>query len=75
VGLITSAGEHLEAVTYYADITAIAKGLAPYTWYKDLVLNGATEHGLPADYIAASIEAVIATKDRDASRDKRNRFS
>jgi hypothetical protein len=70
-----SAGEHLRAITYYADNTAIAEGLSPYTWYKDLVLNGAAEHELPAAYIAASIEAVTATKDPDAGREKRNRFN
>ena len=47
VDLITTSGEHLKAITYYAERTAIAEGLAPYTWYKDLVLNGAAEHGLP----------------------------
>jgi cation transport regulator ChaC len=75
VDLITTSGEHLKAITYYAERTAIAEGLAPYTWYKDLVLNGAAEHGLPTDYVALSIEAVTPTKDPDASRDKTNRFN
>jgi gamma-glutamylcyclotransferase (GGCT)/AIG2-like uncharacterized protein YtfP len=75
VDLITTSGEHLNAITYYAESTAIAEGLAPYTWYKDLVLNGATEHGLPADYVTLSIEVVTPTKDPDASREKRNRFN
>jgi len=35
----------------------------------------ASEHGLPADYVSLSIEAVTATKDPDANRDKRNGFS
>jgi gamma-glutamylcyclotransferase len=30
VDLITTTGEHLKAVTYYAERTAIAEGLAPY---------------------------------------------
>jgi hypothetical protein len=75
VDLISRSGDHLTAFTYYADKTAIAEGLPPYSWYKELVLNGASEHGLPPDYIASSIEAVAATKDPDASRDKRNRFN
>jgi hypothetical protein len=74
VDLITATGEHLRAITYYADKSAIVKDLSPYTWYKDLVLNGASEHGLPADYIALSIKPVTATKDPDANREKRNRF-
>ncbi|MBR1285389.1 gamma-glutamylcyclotransferase [Bradyrhizobium sp. AUGA SZCCT0177] len=74
VDLITPAGEHLRAITYYADRTAVVEGLSPYTWYKDLVLNGAIEHGLPADYLAASIETISATIDPDANRDRRNRF-
>lgn len=73
--LITPTGEYLKAITYYAADTAIVEGLSPYTWYKDLVLNGAAEHGLPANYVASSIEAVTATKDPDAGRDQRNRFS
>ena len=71
--LITPAGDHLRATTYYADSAAIVEGLSPYTWYKDLVLNGAAEHGLPAGYIISSIEAVAATNDPDVNRDKRNR--
>jgi hypothetical protein len=46
VDLITPTGEQLKAMTYCAESTAIAENLAPYTWYKDLVLNGAVEHGL-----------------------------
>jgi gamma-glutamylcyclotransferase (GGCT)/AIG2-like uncharacterized protein YtfP len=75
VDLITPTRENLKAITYYADKATIVEGLSPYTWYKDLVLNGAAEHGLPADYITLSIEAVTAIQDPDADRDKRNRFS
>jgi gamma-glutamylcyclotransferase (GGCT)/AIG2-like uncharacterized protein YtfP len=74
VDLITPAGEHLKAITYYAEDSAIVEGLPPYTWYKDLVSNGATEHSLPADYVTLSIQAVVATKDPDADREKRNRL-
>jgi hypothetical protein len=74
VDLIAPTGEHMKAITYYADRTAIVEGLSPYTWYKDLVLNGASEHGLPADYVALSIQAAAATKDPDADREKRSRF-
>jgi hypothetical protein len=75
VDLISRSGVHMTAITYYAEKKAIAEGMPPYGWYKELVLNGATEHGLPPDYIASTIEAVAATKDPNASRDKRNRFN
>jgi cation transport regulator ChaC len=75
VDVITPSGDHVTAITYYADKTAIAEGLSPYSWYKELVLNGAMEHGLPPEYIASLIEAVTTIKDPDVSRDKRNRFN
>jgi hypothetical protein len=57
---------------YVADQTAIDDRLAPYTWYKDFVLHGAREHGLPAAYIAG-IEAVEARQDDDPIREQRER--
>jgi gamma-glutamylcyclotransferase len=41
--------------------------LVPYDWYRDLVVAGAREHGLPADYVAA-LAAVAARPDPDAAR-------
>lgn len=44
--------------------------LVPYQWYKELVLEGAQEHSLPADYID-HIKQVIAKPDtRDAAGEK-----
>lgn len=65
VSVITQNGEILETVTYYA--TSIDSTLKPYDWYKEHVLRGAREHGLPPGYIA-SIEAVNAIADPDKSR-------
>ena len=65
VSVATETGQTLEAVTYYA--TSIDSLLKPYEWYKDHVLRGAHEHGLPSEYITA-IEAVKATPDADKSR-------
>lgn len=45
--------------------------LKPYTWYRDLAIAGAREHGLPADYIAG-LEAVSAQQDPDMKRHDRN---
>jgi cation transport regulator ChaC len=72
VDLITTSGERITAVTYYADRMAIVESLSPYTWYKEIVLRGAREHGLPPQYIASSIDAVTATMDTDSSRHLRN---
>ncbi|MGE0486405.1 MAG: gamma-glutamylcyclotransferase family protein [Gammaproteobacteria bacterium] len=41
--------------------------LAPYDWYRDLVLAGAREHGLPSAYID-TIAAVPAWPDPDSAR-------
>ena len=61
-------GEELTAVTYYA--TNIDPGLKPYEWYKEHVLRGAREHGLPVDYINI-ILAVESVPDPDKSRHER----
>ena len=47
--------------------TATDPRLAPYSWYKGLVVAGAREHGLPTDYIER-LEAVIAAEDADVER-------
>lgn len=39
----------ISAVTYYA--TEIDSSIQPYLWYKEHVIRGAKEHGLPKDYI------------------------
>jgi len=41
-----------EAVTYKARPDKIDAELRPLAWYKAHVLNGATEHGLPDEYVA-----------------------
>jgi cation transport regulator ChaC len=74
VNVTTRSGDRLDAITYYAETSAIRDSMSPYTWYKDLVLNGAKEHELPADYIASSIETVAALEDPDKARDKQNRL-
>ena len=68
VSLVTQAGETMEAMTYYA--TSIEPVLRPFEWYREHVLRGAREHGLPAEYIAA-IEAVEALPDPDKGRHER----
>jgi len=69
---VASSQGPIEAWMYVADQTAIDDRLAPYTWYKDFVLGGAREHGLPDAYIAG-VEAVEAWQDRDQTREQENR--
>jgi gamma-glutamylcyclotransferase len=69
VTVVTDRGS-IDAMAYYA--TRKDKSLKPYHWYKKLVLAGAREHSLPADYIAA-IENVESIKDPDEARCARER--
>jgi len=59
---------NLQAQMYYA--TRINNSLKPFHWYKDHVLIGARENGLPAGYIA-EIEAVESTDDPKRQRHDR----
>jgi AIG2-like family len=67
-------GEQLKAVTYAAEAKAIVEDLAPYSWYKDFVASGATEHGLPADYVETVLGRVVAMRDPDVERERRERM-
>lgn len=67
VELTTGEGA-LGAWMYYA--TRINKSLKPFHWYKNHVLIGARENGLPADYIA-QIEAVESIDDPKRKRHDR----
>jgi len=46
--------------------------LRPYTWYKEFVVRGAEQHGLPDGYIE-QLKAIDAVADPDAARDRHNR--
>jgi gamma-glutamylcyclotransferase len=65
-------GRPQEALTYLADDTHLVEALAPYDWYRDLVVAGAREHGLPGAYIGEQLD-VPAAPDPDAARDRRER--
>jgi gamma-glutamylcyclotransferase (GGCT)/AIG2-like uncharacterized protein YtfP len=58
-------GSIVEAITYYA--THIDDSLLPFHWYKQHVLVGAQETGLPPHYVA-HIENMAATDDPDPLR-------
>lgn len=55
----------IEAWLYVAIDTAA--DLTPYDWYKAFVVEGAREHALPRDYIAA-LEAIVDKPDPDDAR-------
>lgn len=69
VEVVTPSGV-TKAVTYFA--TRKDSSLKPYNWYKQHVLDGAREGGLPVDYIAA-LMAVQSVEDSDLSRVERER--
>ena len=54
------------------DHSLLDDSLQPYDWYKDLVVAGAREHNLPAEYIQ-QLENVESVKDPDKDRDLRKR--
>lgn len=65
-------GRPLTALTYRALPAYIDGGLTPYCWYRDHVLRGAREHGLPEGYVAERL-AVACAEDPDAERCRRER--
>lgn len=62
--------EPATALTYYA--IRIDPTYVPYDWYRDHVLIGAREHGLPGRYIRR-IESVPTREDADARRARAER--
>lgn len=66
VGLLTPAGQRLQALTYYA--LAVDPTLRPFDWYKQHVLKGAIEAGLPREYIDSVIHAAESIDDDDRLR-------
>jgi gamma-glutamylcyclotransferase len=58
-------GELLNATTYYA--TNINPSLKPYHWYKEHVIRGAMENGLPDHYVKG-IETVDSVPDPKPER-------
>lgn len=59
VVVVSGEGEIMEAVMYYA--TRIDPLLKPFHWYKEHVLRGAGENGLPEQYVQmiVGVESVV----------------
>lgn len=62
----------LRAWMYVARREAIDPSLLPYTWYRDYLLHGARQHGLPASYIDF-LKSFDSLPDPDTARRARNR--
>lgn len=73
VTVINEKGRRRKVLTYLATPKYIDDSLKPYNWYKDFVLAGCSEHGLPLKYIAEYIQSVEAIEDPDKARDKEQR--
>ena len=73
VTVINDKGRRQKVLTYLATPDYIDDGLQPYGWYKDFVLAGSREHGLPQEYIAQYIQSVEAIEDPSKARDKKRR--
>lgn len=73
VELEAPSGERHEALTYIAEASYIQPELRPYIWYRDLVLAGALEHGLPPDYVRriGDVEGVPDPIPERAARERR----
>lgn len=62
----------VEAFTYVAMESYLDRGLRPYDWYREFVLVGAEEHGLPDWYVKA-LAQTPADPDPDRARTELNR--
>jgi len=73
VTVINEKGRRRKVLTYLATPDYIDDSLKPYGWYKDLVLAGGREHGLPPEYMAEYIQSVEPIEDPNKTRDKEQR--
>ena len=73
VTVINDKGRRRKVLTYLATPDYIDDSLKPFGWYKNFVLVGGKEHGLPPEYIAEYIQSVEAIEDPNKTRDKKQR--
>ncbi|MDM1071300.1 gamma-glutamylcyclotransferase [Empedobacter brevis] len=60
-----------KAQVYIADESSINEELLPYDWYKEYIVSGAKENGLPEEYIE-KLEAINFIEDMDTERRDKN---
>jgi hypothetical protein len=73
VTVINDKGRRRKVLAYLATPDYIDDRLKPYGWYKEFVLAGSREHGLPQEYIAQYIQSVEAMEDPNKARDTKRR--
>lgn len=73
ITVVNDKGRRRKVLAYLATPSYIDDSLKPYGWYKDFVLAGGREHGLPPEYIAECIQSVEAVEDPNKMRDQRQR--
>lgn len=73
VTVINHQGRRRKVLTYLATPDHIDDSLKPYGWYRDFVIAGSKEHGLPPEYIAERIESVKAIDDPNKTREQNQR--
>ena len=64
-------GDFSDVLVYLCEQSSLA-GKAPYSWYQDIVLAGATMHDFPASYLE-HIASFSARQDPDTEREQRFR--
>jgi gamma-glutamylcyclotransferase len=64
---VTLNGQTFRAFIYTAEPGYVQATLAPYHWYKEMVVLGAKYHRMPDDYIAR-IVTVVSHPDPDSAR-------
>lgn len=67
IEVLDSDSHPVSATGYFATADAIDSQLVPYDWYHYLVVSGAKQHNLPADYIL-SLVAVHSIPDPKPNR-------
>lgn len=67
-GLLKESSQGIYAFTYIAHKERVRDDLAPFTWYKDLVVAGAHEHHLPESYVDV-LESCVAIQDPNPQRE------
>lgn len=67
VSVIAGDGKPLVASLYTASPMMIDGRLEPFSWYKEMVVSGARQQGLPAEYVV-SVESRPDRADGDAAR-------
>jgi hypothetical protein len=65
-------GAETEGWVYFACRSTRDPALRPYTWYRRFLVEGAKEHGLPAEYIEA-LGRIEAIPDKNRQRDAEKR--